>query len=58
MFNSSVSSDRIENFNKYSYKKMSRGWILKQMSNGIKAPTKEIIRSSESAPLTTLNNGI
>lgn len=55
MFNSSVSSDQLNNFSKGSYKKMSRGWILKQMSNGVKAPVNDITRRSDSAPLTTLN---
>jgi len=55
LFNSSISSEKIENFNKSSYKKMSRGWIVKQQAKGVKVETN-ILRKSESAPLTKLTH--
>lgn len=54
MFNSSVASDSIPDFDKGKYKKMSRGWIVKQQSKGITVETNGI-KKSDSAPLTTLN---
>jgi len=34
LFNSSVASDNIKNFNKGTYRKMVRGWIVKQKQKG------------------------
>ncbi len=39
MFNSSIASDKIPNFDKSSYKKMSRGWINAQRQKGVTVET-------------------
>ena len=57
LFNSSISNEKIENFDKGRYKKMSRGWISTQQAKGVKVETG-ISKKSDSAPLTKLNHGI
>ena len=55
MFNSSVASDKVANFDKSSYKKMSRGWIVVQRQKGVVVETG--VQKTSSAPtLTKLNN--
>lgn len=54
MFNSSIASDKVPDFDKGKYKKMSRGWIVKQQSKGVTVETNGR-KKSDSAPLTTLN---
>jgi len=57
LFNSSISNEKIENFDKGKYKKMSRGWISTQQGKGVKVETN-ISRKSDSAPLKILQHGI
>lgn len=53
MFNSSIASDKVKNFDKSSYKKMSRGWIVKQKERGTTVETGTT-KTSNSAPLGRL----
>jgi hypothetical protein len=53
MFNSSVASDRVANFDKSSYKKMSRGWIQRQKQKGIVVETG-LSKTSTAPTLTRL----
>lgn len=55
LFNSSIASDCIYDFNKSKYKKMGRGWIAKRLSVGEKLTTGQE-RKSDAAPLTRLNH--
>lgn len=55
MFNSSVASDKVANFDKSAYKKMSRGWIQKQKQKGVVVETG-VQKTSSSPTLTKLNN--
>lgn len=50
-FNSSVASDAVAGFNKGSYKKMSRGWILSQQAKGTTIETG--VQKSSTAPSLT-----
>mgnify|MGYP003647081673 CR=1 FL=1 len=54
MFNSSVSNDKIADFDKGTYKKMSRGWIAKQKSRGVTVESNGVSKKSEAAPLSYL----
>ncbi len=54
MFNSSVASDPIADFNKGKYKKMSRGWISSQKAKGVTVETGAQ-KKSDSAPLITIH---
>ena len=51
MFNSSIASDKIANFDKSSYKKISRGWIQKQKQKGVVVETG--VTKTSSAPTLT-----
>ena len=53
MFNSSIASDKIANFDKSSYKKMSRGWIQKQKQKGTVVETG-LAKTSTAPTLTRL----
>jgi len=53
MFNSSIASDKISNFDKSSYKKMSRGWIQKQKQKGNVVETG-LAKTSTAPTLTRL----
>jgi uncharacterized protein YdaU (DUF1376 family) len=55
MFNSSVSSDRVYNFDKAAYKKMSRGWIVKQKEKGASVETNTS-KKSDAPPLKKLTD--
>ena len=55
MFNSSVSGDKIYNFDKSKYKKMSRGWIVMQVKKGTTVDTAGVTKRSDAAPLTVIN---
>lgn len=54
MFNSSIANDRVANFTTSAYKKMSRGWIVKQISIGTTIESEKMSKKSDSAPLTVL----
>jgi len=54
LFNSSVSSDNIKNFNKGSYKKMSRGWIMSQKGKGVKVSELDDKNKGGGAPSLTV----
>lgn len=56
MFNSSIASDNVPDFDKGKYKKMSRGWIVKQQAKGTTVETNGH-KKSDSAPLQLLNHG-
>jgi len=51
MFNSSIASDKVSNFDKSAYKKMSRGWIQKQKAKGIIVETG--LAKTSTAPTLT-----
>lgn len=53
MFNSSIASDKISNFDKSAYKKMSRGWIQKQRQKGTVVETG-LAKTSTAPTLTRL----
>lgn len=53
LFNSSISSEHIADFDLSSYKKMSRGWISKQKAKGVSVEGP--IRQLSAAPLTKLS---
>lgn len=44
-FNTSIATDPIHGFDESKYKKMFRGWLNRQLSNGHKLPSREPIRS-------------
>lgn len=54
MFNSSIISDSIPNFNKSNYKKMSRGWIMSQKAKGVKIDHNQQNKPSTGAPSLTI----
>lgn len=54
LFNSSISGDTVPGFNKSSYKKMSRGWIVQQKEKGTKVETG-IQKTSTAPPLTRMS---
>lgn len=51
MFNSSIASDTVANFDKSAYKKMCRGWIQKQKQKGTTVETG--VSKTSSAPALT-----
>jgi len=53
MFNSSIASDKVSNFDKSAYKKMSRGWIQKQKQKGTVVETG-LAKTSTAPTLTRL----
>jgi hypothetical protein len=53
MFNSSIASDKVPNFDKSAYKKMSRGWIQKQKQKGTVVETG-LAKTSTAPTLTRL----
>lgn len=57
LFNSSITTHKDKNFDKSSYKRMSRGWIATQQAKGVKVEIG-IVRKSDSAPLKNLHDGI
>lgn len=53
-FNASVSGDSIADFDKSKYKKLCRGWIVKQQQKGVKVDSSSKLVSSGAPPLKTL----
>lgn len=54
MFNSSIAGDKVLNFDKSAYKKMSRGWIVSQKQKG--TDVESGLKISNAAPLKKLNH--
>lgn len=55
-FNASLAGDSMPDFDKGKYKKLSRGWIVKQQERGIKVQSGPA-KKSDSAPLSIVNHG-